>query len=191
MSLIDCPACGNRVSENALTCPGCGEPIKSSVEQGAGGASDAAGESEMNEEQKPKESMLAREFKVGTTKKGKIVVAVLVVVSALIVGYRLVPVLIEEQSRPKASTKTETKRAPGPTTTKKGYIACQTDEWLNDVFAFLRTDDNASLGAYLSAGKCIALEDGAEVTVTDWGIATTEFVYKGTKYYTPTEAINR
>lgn len=38
MPLIDCPACGKQVSSNAPACPNCGEPIKSSIEKGSGGA---------------------------------------------------------------------------------------------------------------------------------------------------------
>jgi predicted amidophosphoribosyltransferase len=38
MPLIDCPACGNKVSANAPACPGCGEPIKSSTAKASGGA---------------------------------------------------------------------------------------------------------------------------------------------------------
>ena len=32
-----------------------------------------------------------------------------------------------------------------------------------------------SRGAYMVTGQYIALEDGLEVTVTDWGVATTRF----------------
>ena len=35
------------------------------------------------------------------------------------------------------------------------------------------------------------MEDGFKITVTDWGFATTEFVYQGTKYYAPSETIKR
>ena len=71
-----------------------------------------------------------------------------------------------------------------------GYIACRSKEWLNDVFSFLRNEDNSSLGSYIVTGKCIPTEEGEKVSVTDWGFATTEFVYKGNKYYAPTEAVN-
>mgnify|MGYP006297327923 CR=1 FL=1 len=75
-------------------------------------------------------------------------------------------------------------------TMNDGYIACRSKEWLNDVFSFLRNEDNSSLGSYIVTGKCIPTEEGEKVSVTDWGFATTEFVYNGTKYYAPTEAVN-
>lgn len=38
MSLIECPACHKQVSQRAPACPGCGEPLASSVESAYGGA---------------------------------------------------------------------------------------------------------------------------------------------------------
>ncbi len=100
---------------------------------------------------------------------------------------------VRSQPRSSGSTseqKSKAQRRTGPSTTNSGYIACRSKVWLDDVFKFLNNKDNSSLGAYLLSGKCIALEDGAQVTVTDWGFVTTEFVYQGTKYYAPSEAIN-
>lgn len=36
--LVSCPACGKDVSPRAPACPGCGEPMASSVETAYGGA---------------------------------------------------------------------------------------------------------------------------------------------------------
>jgi len=38
MPLIKCPACNKDVSSEAPACPSCGQPIKSSIEKGTGGA---------------------------------------------------------------------------------------------------------------------------------------------------------
>ena len=38
MNLIKCPACQKDISPNAVACPHCGEPVKTTVEKAAGGA---------------------------------------------------------------------------------------------------------------------------------------------------------
>jgi len=189
MPLMECPTCGRQVSTNAASCPGCGEPL---APTGEGGKSEGSPPSRPE----PSKNILTREFNVGTSKKGKVAAVAFVVLAAVFVSYRLGPVLVEKWTRPSPPKETAVDRSPkskpsGPVTTKSGYIACRSSDLLKDVFAFLRTEDRSSLNAYLQSGRCIALKDGVEVTVTDWGFATTEFVYQGTKYYTPTEALNQ
>ena len=46
------------------------------------------------------------------------------------------------------------------------HFACLTEEWLNDMYAFVAAEDWASVQAYLDSEKCLPMMGGLAVTVT-------------------------
>ena len=67
--------------------------------------------------------------------------------------------------------------------------ACLTEQWLDDMMDFAQARDQASWDAYVEMEKCVILRKGLVVTVTSRGLIKTEFVYQGTKFWTPREAL--
>jgi hypothetical protein len=79
-------------------------------------------------------------------------------------------------------------------TTKDGYPACLTKEWLDDLIVFVAADDVKSINAYISMKRCVVLKGGIKVTVTDSSglIGTqTQFAYMGIKFWTLREGLTR
>ncbi len=76
-------------------------------------------------------------------------------------------------------------------TTKDGYIACRTEEHLNDIMSFVAAKDTASVEAYRSSNKCIILKGGLKVTVLDttW-TGKLQFAFQGLKMWTVMEAVD-
>jgi hypothetical protein len=80
----------------------------------------------------------------------------------------------------------------GQRTTKSGYVACLSPDWLNDLTDFSIAKDTGSIAAYIVAGKCVLLKAGVPVTVLDhsgflW--SRVEFAYQGVKYWTSVDAL--
>jgi len=77
-------------------------------------------------------------------------------------------------------------------TTKSGYAACVSEEYLDDFISFAVAKDYGSIQAYLDTQKCIELKQGLRVTVTDspgmFG-GKTGFVIKGIKLWTVREGL--
>lgn len=76
-----------------------------------------------------------------------------------------------------------------PAVTQDGYIACQTEEWLDDFLDFLTANDKASAQAYLDANRCISIKGGLQVTIVDVGLTKHQFAFRGVKLWTVREAL--
>lgn len=76
-------------------------------------------------------------------------------------------------------------------TTVEGYVACLTEEWLDDIVSFSVAKDHGSIQAYLDQDKCVILRGGLRVTITDAGFTKHEFSYMGLKLYTVREGLKR
>jgi hypothetical protein len=77
--------------------------------------------------------------------------------------------------------------------TKGGYVACMKEQWLDDMLQFSLTNDQESYGAYIKDKKCLILEDGLQITVTDWpGLlgGKTGFIMLEEKFWALREAID-
>jgi hypothetical protein len=77
-------------------------------------------------------------------------------------------------------------------TTKDGYVACLSEEWLGDMVKFVSAGDKKSFEAYVAARKCIVPRAGLKVTVTESpGLLGTQtaYVYQGIKFWAVREAI--
>lgn len=75
-------------------------------------------------------------------------------------------------------------------TTKSGYIACTTEQHLDDVMSFAVNNDTASVNAYISSYKCVSLRGGLNVTIMDttW-TGKIQFAFEGTMMWTVSEAV--
>ena len=77
--------------------------------------------------------------------------------------------------------------------TREGYVACKSITWLHEVLDFQRRNDTASIQAYLNSRKCITLNKGRRVAITESpGIYGTKtgFALNGVKYWTLKEALD-
>ena len=74
--------------------------------------------------------------------------------------------------------------------TKAHHIACLTNEWLDDIFAYLRAGDLDGIDGYTSENKCLILKGGRRVTLGERTLTRTEFSYKGLKLYAPKAALD-
>jgi len=75
-------------------------------------------------------------------------------------------------------------------TTKPGYVACVTEQHLDDFITYAVAKDTASMNALL-VNVCIQLKGGLKVTIVDVGWAKTQFSIQGLKLWIPTEALQR
>ncbi len=77
-------------------------------------------------------------------------------------------------------------------TTKGGYAACVSEEYLDDFVSFAVAKDYGSIQSYLDTQKCIELKQGMRVTVTDspgmFG-GKVGFVINGIKLWTVREGL--
>jgi len=76
-----------------------------------------------------------------------------------------------------------------PAVTREGYVACVTEEYLDDFLKYLAADDKYSYMALLERNQCIMLKKGLRVTITDAGFTRHEFSYRGVKLWTVAEAL--
>jgi len=76
-------------------------------------------------------------------------------------------------------------------TTRGTYASCSKKEWLQDMLKFANAKDFDSFQAYLTTEKCLILQSGLKVTVTDHGVfsGVSCFVFKGFKLWTVTEEL--
>ena len=77
--------------------------------------------------------------------------------------------------------------------TKGGYVACKNEKWLDDMARFRSVGDRERYEAYINEGKCLILEDGLQVTVTNWpGLlgGKTGFILAEEKFWAVREAID-
>ena len=75
-------------------------------------------------------------------------------------------------------------------TTKAGYLACTSEQFLDDVIFFKQIGDRAAGEAYIRSKKCVSPQQGLEVTVLDTKESEKiQFDYKGTKFWTVTDAL--
>lgn len=78
-------------------------------------------------------------------------------------------------------------------TTKAGYPACFTREWLDNFITFANADDTGSIQAYLDQQRCLNLRAGITVTVTDApGVfgSVVGFTFQGVELFAPREALD-
>lgn len=73
--------------------------------------------------------------------------------------------------------------------TTGGYLACLSEQWLDDIITFAVSKDTASVNAYMESGKCIVVKAGLKVTLTDAGWTVHEFVFQGVRFWTPVEGL--
>ncbi len=76
-------------------------------------------------------------------------------------------------------------------TTKGIFPSCSKKEWLQDMQKFTNSKDSDSFYAYLIKEKCLILQSGLKVTITDHGVfsGVSSFVFKGFKLWTITEEL--
>ena len=77
--------------------------------------------------------------------------------------------------------------------TREGYVACKSIPWLNEMLDFQRRNDAVSIQAYLNSRKCITLNKGRRVAITEApGIygSKTGFTLNRVKYWTVREALD-
>lgn len=76
--------------------------------------------------------------------------------------------------------------------TTENFPACAKKEWIEDIRKFVGSKDTNSFNAYINTGKCLILEKGLNVTITNSSGAfggNIEFAYNGVKLWTVREAI--
>ncbi len=75
-------------------------------------------------------------------------------------------------------------------TTKAGYLACISEEYLDDILAFKRAGDRASGESYVIANKCVSPQKGLKVTIlNDKKEGKIQFAYERIVLWTVTSAI--
>jgi len=74
--------------------------------------------------------------------------------------------------------------------TKPGYVACVTEQHLDDFVTYAVAKDTASMNALL-LDVCIQLKGGLKVTIVDVGWTKTQFAIQGLKLWIPTEALQK
>lgn len=99
-----------------------------------------------------------------------------------------------QQVNPKPAAAPRDRPSPNVITfTTNAYPACRSEQWLQDLIAFVAAKDNSSAGAYFRSSKCIAMKAGERVTVVDWpGVFSGNygFIHQGQKYWTVREGID-
>lgn len=76
--------------------------------------------------------------------------------------------------------------------TTENFPACTKKEWIEDIRKFVAAKDINSFNAYINTGKCIILEKGVNVTVTNSSGTfgnNIEFAYSGVKLWTVRDAL--
>ncbi len=74
-------------------------------------------------------------------------------------------------------------------TTVANQIACLSDQWLDDMLAFVAADDKASAQFYFDNKRCLILSEGKKVTMLEDGILRREFIFEGLRFYTFREGL--
>ena len=75
-------------------------------------------------------------------------------------------------------------------TTKAGYLACTSEEYLDKVIYFKQIGDRAAGEAFIKTKKCVSPQKGLKVTVVETKDSEKiQFDYKGTKFWTVTDAL--
>jgi len=116
-------------------------------------------------------------------------IALLVLGLALFITIRLVngPSVNGPSVNGPSSSTSSTRAAtspPRPTgrtvaTTKPNQFACFSMGAVEDMIDFVAQGDRTSFNTYVHSGRCFLMEAGMEVTVTDVGWTTVEFVVRG------------
>jgi len=75
-------------------------------------------------------------------------------------------------------------------TTKTGYLACITEEHLDNIIKFKQMRDREAGETYIRTKKCVAPKSGLEVTIVDTSKeGKIQFDYNGFKLWTITDAL--
>lgn len=101
--------------------------------------------------------------------------------------------LCEKDIEPKANSHSARIADITKSTTKEGYIACLSEEYLDLIIKASISKDDGSIKAFIVTGRCFFLKGGLTVTVIDYpGMfgGTTSFMANGIKLWTVREAIN-
>lgn len=150
MALKKCKECGHEVSSKADKCPNCGNPINPVKKGGMG---------------------------CGSLILGLIVIVIIIsIVSSMNRGTN------QSEQKPNPSpaaaslkgslqgTKKESNPPHSVTrnhTTNQGYLACITEQSLDEAINYAVQKDNAALAQMVGSGECIVLKQGVRVTIED------------------------
>lgn len=75
--------------------------------------------------------------------------------------------------------------------TKTGYVACISEQYLDDIVQFKRERDRQRGEQYIMSKKCVVPKSGLVVTVEDTSKeGKTQFDYNGFKLWTITDALD-
>jgi hypothetical protein len=75
--------------------------------------------------------------------------------------------------------------------TKTGYVACISEQYLDDIVQFKRERDRQRGEQYIMSKKCVVPKRGLVVTVEDTSKeGKTQFDYNGFKLWTITDALD-
>lgn len=73
--------------------------------------------------------------------------------------------------------------------TVEDKVACLTEEWMDDMMDFVLAGDKSQFQLYVDQQRCLILQGGIRVTVTDRKIGRTQFSVQGTKLWTTSDGV--
>lgn len=164
MSLINCEACGKKISNNAKTCPHCGEPV-------------------------PKQKPPSR-WK-GILAMVAILYGVTFLMWSTNSGHYSEENAKKRQEKSVAK-KTYIPKKERRTTLKGGYFACTSEALFDEITTAAVNKDKLAMGHLLTKG-CVLTKAGVRISIVDLGIGTTKIrAYSGSDsviLYTNTENV--
>lgn len=183
MALINCPNCGNKVSDRAKTCPKCGFALQSEIEEhGNLNATETKSESCVYEEVKPIEQ-------AGSSRKGMFLSVVAIALAAIciiisVINMKMIKDLSIQIEKESTSIPAEPISDVVQEETDNKDNALVTNEEAQEEIS-IKDESNLDLAASDSSTEIIASSnDGADVLNVDSTDGTVTFTFNGFEYYT-------